>query len=207
MERPAMKFKSSLPVDLTRKFDVFDWRNGLAILRSVHDAELAEVIDVLTRFTLPWSQLAGKGGNKTESAKVLDSSLYKLGWIEKSFETKIVVDGVATDSPTHSVDCYKNRVALEVEWNNKDPFFDRDLNNFRLLYDLRVIDVGVVVTKSTALLQWLQANHKDLQREPGTYSAATTHFDKLKPKIEGGGAGGCPVVVFSIKPEAYNDDR
>jgi len=33
------------------------------------------------------------------------------------------------DSPTHKVDCYKNRIALELEWNNKDPFFDRDLNN------------------------------------------------------------------------------
>jgi len=33
------------------------------------------------------------------------------------------------------VDCFKNRVAIEVEWNNKDPFYDRDLNNFRLLYD------------------------------------------------------------------------
>jgi hypothetical protein len=36
-------------------------------------------------------------------------------------------------------------VALEVEWNNKDPFYDRDLNNFRLLFDLQVIDVGVIM--------------------------------------------------------------
>ena len=34
------------------------------------------------------------------------------------------------------------RLALEIEWNNKDPFFDRDLNNFRLLFDLRAIQVG-----------------------------------------------------------------
>ena len=45
---------------------------------------------------------------------------------------KITVDERSYESPTHEVDCFKNRVALEIEWNNKDPFFDRDLNNFRL---------------------------------------------------------------------------
>ena len=43
------------------------------------------------------------------------------------------------ESPTHRIDCFKNHVALEIEWNNKDPFYDRDLNNFRLLFDLRAI--------------------------------------------------------------------
>lgn len=68
-------------------------------------------------------------------------------WVEKQFATAIVVDGEHSKSPTHSVDCFKGRVALEVEWNNKDPFYDRDLNNFRLLFDLQVIDVGVIITR------------------------------------------------------------
>lgn len=196
-----------LPKIITEKFDVFDWRNGLAILGTVHAPEFKDVIAVLSQFELKCSQLAQKGKNKTETAKLLDSAFYSRGWVEKSFKTQIVVDDVPTDSPTHSVDCFRSRVALEVEWNNKDPFFDRDLNNFRLLYDLRVIDVGIVITRSTGLQQWLSANHNYLMRDSGTYSTATTHFDKLKPKIEGGGAGGCPVVVFSIKQEAYIDDR
>jgi hypothetical protein len=50
------------------------------------------------------------------------------------------------------VDCFKNGVALEVEWSNKDPFFDRDLNNFRLLFELRAISVGIIITKSDELL-------------------------------------------------------
>ena len=47
-------------------------------------------------------------------------ALHQLGWIEKKFDTKIVVDTSEYVAPTHKVDCYKNRVALEVEWNNKD---------------------------------------------------------------------------------------
>jgi hypothetical protein len=42
-------------------------------------------------------------------------------------------------------------VAVELEWNNKDPFFDRDLNNFRLLFELRAIDAGVIITRATEL--------------------------------------------------------
>lgn len=196
-----------LPECVLRKFEIFDWRNALAILGSVHKPELVEILEVLSGFELPWSQLTAKGKNKTETAKSLDGGLYSRGWMEKSFETAILVDNVQTPSPTHSVDCYKNRVALEVEWNNKDPFFDRDLNNFRLLYELRVIDVGVIITRTTELQQWLHANHAMLERDSSTYGASTTHFEKLRPKIEGGGAGGCPVLVLSIKQEAYIDDR
>lgn len=195
-----------IPSAVTEKFEVFEWRNALTILPALHPTEWSELLSALAGFEMRWSTLTEKGRNKTEAAKLLDSSLYKLGWVEKRFDTKIVVDDVTPPSPTHEIDCYKNRVAVEVEWNNKDPFFDRDLNNFRLLYELRVIDVGVVITRSTSLQQWLHANHKMLLRDSGTYSASTTHFNKLKPKIEGGGAGGCPVAVFSIKPEAYVDD-
>jgi len=49
---------------------------------------------------------------------------------QKNFQTSITVDENVMESPTHAVDCFKNRIALEIEWNNKDPFFDRDLNNF-----------------------------------------------------------------------------
>jgi len=35
------------------------------------------------------------------------------------------MDEMVYPSPTHSVDCYENRVAIEVEWNNKDSLFDR----------------------------------------------------------------------------------
>ena len=62
-----------------------------------------------------------------------------------------MVGEVEYASPTHAVDCFKGRVALELEWNNKDPFFDRDSNNFRLLFDLRAIDVGVIVTRASEL--------------------------------------------------------
>jgi hypothetical protein len=106
-------------------------------------------------------------------------------------------------SPTHKVDMFKNGVAFETEWNNKDPFYDRDLNNFRLLFELRVIQAGVIVTRSDELLQLAV----ELGRDPQSYGQSTTHMSKLLPRLEGGGGGGCPVVVFGIRRAAYVDDQ
>jgi len=39
-----------------------------------------------------------------------------------------------------------------------------------------------------------------------SYGSSTTHHEKLWPRIEGGGGGGCPVLTFAITPELYVDD-
>ena len=96
---------------------------------------------------------------------------------------------------------YKEGVAFETEWNNKDPFYDRDLNNFRLLFDLRAISVGVIVTRCSEL----QAIFDRLGKGK-SYGNSTTHMAKLLPRIEGGSGGGCPLLVFGIKPTLYVED-
>ena len=53
-----------------------------------------------------------------------------MGWEEREFDTAIVVDGETRKSPTHEVDCFKSKVGLEIEWNNKDPFYDRESTTF-----------------------------------------------------------------------------
>ena len=117
------------------------------------------------------------------------------------FRVESAVDEHTSDSPTHKVDCFKNRVALEIEWNNKDPFYDRDLNNFRLLFDLRVVSVGVIITRSDGL----QDIFNTLGRG-SSYGNSTTHMGKLLPRIEGGGGSGCPLLVFGIKKSLYVED-
>ncbi len=131
----------------------------------------------------------------------IDRELFARGWVEKGFSTQVVVDERTMESPTHKVDCYKNRVALEVEWNNKDPFYDRDLNNFRLLFDLRAVSVGIIVTRCDDL----QDVFDGLGRG-SSFGASTTHMSKLLPRIEGGGGAGCPILVFGITRKLYVED-
>lgn len=183
------------------RFEVYEWRNGLAILSAAHPGEWANIVEVLRGFVLLKSEILKPGGSKGLIAGRLDSHFTRLGWLEKKFDTKIVVDGNEFVTPTHKVDCYKNRVALEVEWNNKDPFFDRDLNNFRLLFELRAIDAGVIVTRCSEL----QRIFNTLGRG-ASFGNSTTHMAKLLPRLDGGSGGGCPVAVFGIREACYVED-
>jgi hypothetical protein len=179
-------------------YEIHEWRNALAVLTTAHPKEWKDILKVLSEFRLLRNDIKVPGGRKSPIVTKLDGKFYALGWTEKAFDIKISIDGKTHESPTHKVDCFKNQVALEVEWNNKDPFFDRDLNNFRLLFELRAIDVGVIVTRCDEL--------QDIFDELGrgkSYGSSTTHMSRLLPRIEGGGGGGCPIVVFGIRRSAY----
>jgi len=171
------------------------------VLTTACPDEWNDLLAVLRGFTLLQSEILKKGGRHSPVAKRIDSAVYVRDWKERRFDTAISIDDVEYASPTHKVDCFKGRVGVEVEWNNKDPFFDRDLNNFRVLFDLRALDVGVIITRSTEL----QAIFKALGKGD-SYGSSTTHHEKLWPRLEGGGGGGCPVLTFAIKPALYVED-
>ncbi len=191
---------AELPGPLVDKYEVHEWRHATAILRADFPNEWNDICEVLPLFQLRKSFIVKGGGNKSDISKWFDEQLnQRRKWAEKEFDTYYLVDGERIKSPTHSVDCFKNRIALEIEWNNKDPFFDRDLNNFRLLFDLRVVSVGVIITRT----DHLQDVFNQLDRG-SSYGQSTTHMSKLLPKIDGGGAGGCPLLVFGIKKNTYD---
>lgn len=189
---------TSFPEFIRSHYEIHEWRHASAILQVDFPDEWQDLIDVLTNFRLLYSDIVVSGGNKSNVARKLDLAFNAKGWREKAFSTKVVVDDREIESPTHKVDCYKNRVGLEVEWNNKNPFFDRDLNNFRLLFDLRAISVGIIITRCDELqtiFNGLGIGNK--------YGQATTHMSKLLPLLEGGSGGGCPVLVVGISEQLY----
>ncbi|PFJ00302.1 BglII/BstYI family type II restriction endonuclease [Priestia megaterium] len=190
-----------LPPHIRDKFEVHEWRHACAILKEDFPKEWNDIISVLNNFTLNKSDIVTAGGRKSPISTKIDNFLYDLKWEEKSFDTKIMIDGVTHETPTHKIDCLKNRIALEIEWNNKDPFFDRDLNNFRLLFELDAISVGVIITRCTELQVLFNSLGKG-----SSYGNSTTHMSKLIPRIEGGGGGGCPILVFGISDKSYRED-
>ncbi len=190
-----------LPKFVRENYEVHEWKHACAILSQDFPQEWSDICEVLTSFRLLRSAISVGGGSKSNVSRAIDSALYARGWLERHFDTEIHVDKVVLDAPTHSVDCFKNRVALEIEWNNKDPFFDRDLNNFRLLFELRAVSVGVIITRCDDL----QKIFDELDRGK-SFGASTTHMSKLLPKIRGGGGGGCPILVFGISTSLYLKD-
>jgi hypothetical protein len=194
--------KTRLPDDILDMYECHQWKHAAAILATDFPDQRNDIIDVLRLVKLRKSFMTGPGGGKGPYAQAVDKAFRERGWVPKRFDTAIVVDKRELASPTHEVDCFKNRIALELEWSNKDPFYDRDLNNFRLLFDLRVISVGVIVTKADEL-----AGLMDDLGVWGKYGTTTTWMSKLLPRIRGGGGGGCPLLVFGIRTKIYEVDE
>lgn len=190
-----------IPAKIRQTYEIHEWKHACAILKNDFPDEWQDIIGLLSNFKLCKSWVAEGGGRKSKVSEAIDQFLYEKGWVEKNFKTSIKVDEKTLDSPTHKVDCYKNKVALEIEWNNKDPFFDRDLNNFRLLFDLRAISVGVIITRC----DHLQKIFNELARG-SSYGNSTTHMSKLLPRIEGGSGAGCPILVFGITNKLYDEN-
>lgn len=182
-----------IPAHIRERYEVHEWRHATAILHNDFPDEWNDVLSTLSEFRLLRADIIAPGGRKSAIAANIDGVLARRGWHEKGFSTQVVVDDVSRDNPTHKIDCFKNGIALEIEWNNKDPFFDRDLNNFRILFELKAISVGVIVTRCDQLQDLFDAWGKG-----SSYGASTTHMSKLLPRIEGGGGGGCPILVFGI---------
>jgi len=190
-----------LPQFIRTNYEIHEWRHASAVLFQDFRQEWDDIVSVLSDFRLYQHDIITPGGRKSPIAEAIDDRFLPLGWVEKSFETKITVDANEFDSPTHKVDYYKNHVAVETEWNNKDPFYDRDLNNFRLLFDLRAISVGVIITRSDELQEIFDNLNKG-----NSYGQSTTHMGRLIPRIEGGSGGGCPILAFGITKKLYIED-
>ncbi len=183
-----------IPREIFTKFEIHEWKHSIAILKNDFPEEWNDITEMLKDFSIDPLWISAPGGRKSQIADRIDQFLAARGWVEKGFDTAITVDNMKYDSPTHKIDCFKNSIALETEWNNKDPFFDRDLNNFRLLFDLRVVSVGIIITRGDELQSYFDSIGKG-----SSYGASTTHMSKLIPRIEGGGGAGCPLLVFGIK--------
>jgi len=188
-----------LPEEIRRTYQIEERNHACAVLRSDFQEQWNDLIVVLESFVLRRSHVEARGGNKSPIARAIDGLFFARNWTEHSFEIAVTADGARTLAPTHHVDYCKGRVAIETEWNNKDPFFDRDLTTFRLLFDLNVLSVGVIITRADELQQVFD----DLGKG-GAAGPSTTHMAKLIPKMRNRASGGCPILSFGITMQKYD---
>lgn len=111
---------------------------------------------------LPIDEIVGSGGGEAQATQRLRRALAERGWRKTRFDIRKTINGVERESQSHEVDHVKafegaGSVALEIEWNNKDPFFDRDLENFKRLHAEGAISVGIIITRGANLQDALPA--------------------------------------------------
>jgi hypothetical protein len=126
-----------------------------AILRVDFPQVADELEAVLLASTIPVEEIVKSGGGETKGTQRLRRALHEKGWRKHKFEVRKTIDGVEKEAISHEVDhvlrMENGVLALEIEWNNKDPFFDRDLENYKRLHADGAISLGVLVTRGASL--------------------------------------------------------
>lgn len=136
-------------------FDVLTRNHAEAILAHDFASELGMLCRVVSEFRISMDEVVRGGGGEAGLTQRLRHELSDLNWRKHNFSVETVVDGYARAGISHEVDHVKfadaGALALEIEWNNKDPFFDRDLENFHRLHALSAISVGIIVTRGQSM--------------------------------------------------------
>ena len=165
-------------------FDVLCLSHAAAILTTDFPLALKELEAALVGFSVPITEIIGSGGGETGGTQRLRKALNDKGWTKTKFVIEKSINGEKRGSVSHEVDHVKEfkvngtpcMVALEIEWNNKVPFFDRDLENFKRLHAEGAISAGVIVTRGASL----QDGVLDLVRRFVTAKDIDSH-EKLVP--------------------------
>jgi hypothetical protein len=131
-----------------------------AILSVDFPDAVRELDAVLRDISIPIEEIIGSGGGEALGTQRLRHGLSRKGWRKTNFEIRKTINGIERESISHEIDHVKTfpkgLIALEIEWNNKDPFFDRDLENFKRLHAEGAISVGIVVTRGTSMQESLR---------------------------------------------------
>jgi len=136
-------------------FDISVTYHADAILHEDFPEAIEELEAILLAIDIPIEELIRGGGGEAQVTQRLRRALHEQGWEKGIFNVEKKINERTTFAQSHEVDHVKNyekgTIALEIEWNNKDPFFDRDLENFSRLHADGAVSVGGIITRGSSL--------------------------------------------------------
>ena len=155
-------------------------------LLSVDFPNVAQQLEsLLAAATIPIEEIIGSGGGETKGTQRLRRALHEHGWRKHKFQIQRIIDGIERESISHEVDHIARFpagvVALEIEWNNKDPFFDRDLENYKRLHADGAISLGILITRGISLQDEMRAMVLRFALEKGINAQADLDRIGLSP--------------------------
>jgi hypothetical protein len=144
-----------------RGYQVEFYSHARAILLNDFATPMEELVNVLKAATIPIDEIIASGGGEAKGTQRLRKALVQNGWNKGRFTISKRINDVEKEAITHEVDHIRTMpdgtvLALEIEWNNKDPFFDRDLENFKRLHAEGAISAAILVTRGASLQERLR---------------------------------------------------
>ena len=218
-----MRIETGLPDILLDKYEFYDYGHALEIISNTYPEEWEDLKECLTLFSMSTEDIITSGGNKSPIPKKFDSILFPKGWKEVRITADLLIKKGERSSRSgsqgfrperteelfvegyidgHNIDFVKSKVAFDLEWNSKDQTFDRDLLAMRNYFDARIIDMGVIVTRSAELDDVFSSLGDAVKKK---YGASTTWMGKLEPRLQARRNGGCPILAIGIRPKCVSD--
>lgn len=209
------------PPDIRSRYDFIETRNAAAVLAATNPSQFQDLCDALDDFCITDLDILTPGGNETDIAARLNRAFTNRGWQEeravttiRSFmqargrtrpsEEGLIRAETISESVGYYIDNVKGRVVLDVEWNAKDGNLDRDLATYRSLYDVGFVEVAVMITREHAQLRDAGRQMRRASGQPESEvmawlgTSTTTNLEKLLPRVQAGGPGGCPFLAVGI---------
>ena len=209
----------NLPDDIMEKYEILNYNYALEILATSFSNEYNDLIDVLRNVHITIDDILQSGGNESPIPPKFKEILFPRGWAETNIhgDLELVMDYRNSKLPSertnlkdhvngYNIDFFKNKIAMDTEWNSKDQTFDRDLLAMRTYFDCGLIDVGVIVTRAEGLNDIFKME-KDNNGQPliKKYGASTTWMGKLTYRLDSRRNGGCPVLAIGIGKECIEE--
>lgn len=218
-------YLSAFPPDVIDKYEFAETRNAASIFRATNPDAFEQLTEVLEEFVLKKEYLLKPGGQESDLAKDLNRAFRSRGWraadadttarlllkkkpfLESETESELVES--ETVNLGYEIDNFRDRVALDIEWNAKDGNLDRDISTYRALYESSFIDLGVIISRTHYDLRDLG---RKLAREAGKQgedvakilrTTTTTNSEKLIPRMRRGDSGGCPLLAVFLSPKTF----
>jgi hypothetical protein len=146
-------------------YEIYFTRFADSIIKDHFQDAISDLSNVLNGFNLSEKQLLSAGGGLSSITQNLRDKLYEYNWNKINISSEHKVRDRVLTSESHEIDHYKEfdkgNIGLEIEWNNKDPFFDRDLENFRKLHQLGELTLGIIITRGVSLQEDLIEVYKN----------------------------------------------
>jgi hypothetical protein len=200
------------PEDLLGKYEIYNYGHAAEIMSLAYPNEFNDLVDVLRNIHITLEDILKDGGNESPIPPKYKEILFPRGWSETKIhgDLNLVMDYRSKEIETknillpdyingYNIDFFKNRIAIDTEWNSKDQTFDRDLMAMRTYHEFGIISAGVIITRGTKL--------KSLPKvlDPTSkYAASSTWMGKLQYRLDSRRSGGCPIIAIGITPECID---
>lgn len=181
-------------------FDV-EFHHHAGSLIATEFAEIgADLTAALSNLSIKASTIVGSGGGETDITQTLRRTLTQLGWRKRNIQidktvikyegtigksTYQEIDRTTAQSLSHEIDHVKQFASgtalLEIEWNNKDPFFDRDLENFKRLHADGAASIGILITRGSSFQNGVESAVCQYARNHGLNTIDDLFHHGLEP--------------------------